>query len=391
MHIYFDNAATTKPHPDVIATYNEVCNLHYANSNSSHALGFASHERLRAKADDIAGLVGNGTRVMFTSGATEANSLAILGALYRMGLQKTQRHQRIITSPCEHSSVRRACRHLEELGHEVVYLSHDQNGAISIDELSKFLDEGSVRTSLVSLMHVNNETGVVTDVSQVKKLVRAKSDALLHVDGVAGFGKVRLNALPDLYTITAHKLHGLKGIGALVLGEGARLRSIGAFLDVPTLPGAMPIRPGTQDVAGAAAFAVAAKLAFANIQNRHVHQLRQYIAEESAQLGCEINGAGQVSPYIINISPYGVKAETLLNLLSDKGICVSAGSSCNSRQPERNILRHYGYSTERTQSSIRISFTWCNTMDEAKEFIEQLKAALEHLRKFGNKGKKKYI
>ncbi|MCL2617789.1 MAG: aminotransferase class V-fold PLP-dependent enzyme [Defluviitaleaceae bacterium] len=379
--IYFDNAATTRPREEALAEYDRAARELYANANSLHSPGFAAETRLAQCKAAVARMLGADAEVVFTSGGSAANSLAMLAAAQSTG--HGARKKRIVSSLAEHSSVRGVCAYLGNSGHEVVYVPHGADGSLCLDALEAALD-GS--PALVSLMHVNNETGVMADLQAVSGVIKAAGpQSLLHVDAVAGFGKhgVDMN-LPDILTFASHKVGGPKGVGGLCFGKRL-LPLISAETNSGGIVGVL--RQGTADVPAISAFVTAAEIAFAGLDAaaEHAAGVKEYIAAHARSMGAELNGGGKVSPYILNMSFAGVRSETLINHLSGKGVCVSAGSSCSARKKDRNILTHYGLPGERAESSVRLSFSAANTLDEAARFVDILGEALPMLRKFSTR------
>ena len=381
MCVYFDNAATTKPRPEALTEFAHVSEEIYANPNSAHAPGFAAERRLNACRAKITELVGANLEVVFMSSGSASNSLAMLGATQNSGARSAKR--RVISSMAEHSSVRNVCKYLEMTGHEVIYLPLDNDGNINLNDLEDALGE---QVSLVSLMHVNNETGVISDIESIYKVVKKKNQkSILHVDGVAGFGKHRLDArFIDVLTFASHKVNGPKGVGGLCF-----TKSLAQIYEVQGNDAGISgiLRHGTPDLPAIAAFTKAADLAYENLipNTEKVTLIKKYIIEQTKHMDRTINGKGDVSPYILNMSFTGVTAETLINQLSRRGVYVSAGSSCNSRKTDKNILRHYGIDRARVESSVRLSFSCSNTLKEAEYFVAALNDSLRMLRKFAKR------
>jgi len=353
----------------------------YANPNSAHALGFAAERALDGCRTRTAELLCSNCEVLFTSSGSAANSFAMLGVMQGFGLKP--RRRRLISSLAEHSSVRSVCKYFESAGYEVLYLPLDHEGNINLHDLEAALDE---HDALVSLMYVNNETGVISDIEAIYKVVKGKNQrSILHVDGVAGFGKHSIDMrYVDVLTFASHKINGPKGVGGLCFAK-----SIGPLFHARKDSGGIAdvLRNGTPDLPAIAACTKAAELAHENMSNNafHVARIKEYIEEQTRDMERAVNGGGNVSPYILNMSFAGVTAETLINQLSSRGIYVAAGSSCNSRIADKNILRHYGLAKERVEGSVRLSFSSSNTMDEAARFVEELEAAIRVLRKFGKR------
>ena len=378
IQVYFDNAATTKPRKEAVEAFSQASEQLYANPNSAHAPGFAAERMLDGCRAKIADLMSANCEVVFTSSGSAANSLAILGAAASLGAKP--RKCRVISSLAEHSSVRSTCKYLESIGHEVVYLTLDQEGRLTLRDLEAALDE---HAALVTLMHVNNETGVISDIEAIHNIVKGRSPrSILHTDSAAGFGKHSLDMrYADVLTFASHKIGGPKGVGGMCVTT-----SLASSFDAQEGVVGM-LRQGTPDLPAIAAFIKAAEIAFENMPRsaRHAARIKEYIAEQTQGMERAINGGGSVSPYILNMSFAGVAAETLINRLSSRGVYVAAGSSCNSRKADRNILRHYGLARERIEGSVRLSFSDNNTMAEAACFVDEVGAALRLLRKFSKR------
>ncbi len=375
MTIYFDNAATTRPCPEAVEAVTKALTEEYGNPSSGHAPGRRAAAALKEAREEIARILGcESGEVLFTSGGTEADNLALRGAAY------LQRHKRrhIITSEAEHDAVRKTCQALQSQGYEVTFLKPDSTGAIRVSQVLEALREN---TGLVSLMLVNNETGAVTDIAGIAAAVKGRNpNALIHSDCVQALLKVpftpkKLGA--DLVTVSAHKIHGPKGVGALYVKKGLRLPGI-------VTGGGQEggIRPGTEPMPAILGFAAAARAGRASFPEdvKRMAAIKEHLMEE---LPARIPGLRLIgesaAPHILSISLPGYKSEVLMNLLDAKGICVSKSSACK-KGARSHVLEAMGESAEVIDGAIRISLSRYSTMDEADIFVRELKAAAETLR-----------
>ncbi|WP_406677552.1 cysteine desulfurase family protein [Moorella sp. ACPs] len=376
--IYLDNSATTPVLPAIAAVMHKMLVENYGNPSSLHGLGIAAEKALAHARRQVAGLIGaRPAEIYFTSGGTEANNWAV------WGISRARRRQgkHIITTAVEHASLLAACRRLEAEGYEVTYLPVDSRGVISAADLEASLREDTI---LVSVMSVNNETGALQPVEEVARLVRSKSRAVLHVDHIQGYGKIPLNCQKvgiDLLSLSAHKIHGPKGTGALYIKEGLRLE--------PLLVGGdqeAGRRAGTENTAGIAAFGLAAELAAAHMEER-VARMRKIKIELATRLlksipGAQINGPPpeEGAPHILNVSFPGVRAEVLVHMLEQRGVYVSTGSACHSRKQEAShVLKALHLERWRLEGAIRISLGALNTPDEVTPAVEAIKECVTEL------------
>jgi len=307
---------------------------------------------------------------VFTSGGTESNNLAIFGAVGT----RLPSGANAVTTAAEHPSALECFKALEKRGLAVKYIKAGAGG-IDLDELRGAADAGTV---LVSVSHINNETGAVRRIDEIGRIIKNISEKIIfHVDGVQSFGKYPVeiyNSKIDLFSFNSHKIHGLKGAGGLFIKKGARVQ--------PVFYGGgqqKNLRPGTEDAAGIAAFAEAAKIAYRDMEKnlQTVKAVRDELLKIRDHAGVFINGdLENGSPYIINLSFAGHKGEVILNALSEEGICVSTGSACGGRHNKNNALIKMGLSKERAESAVRFSFSGTNTIDEAARCVEILKKIL---------------
>ncbi len=372
---YLDNAATTQVLPEAAAEALRLMTEQWGNPSSLHSRGFAAKKELDKARAAIAKRLGVGPgELVFTGGGTEANNLALLGAAQarrRLG-------NKIVTTAVEHDSVLEAVRELENRGFQAVYLQPDSTGRIDPAALAEAIDGDTI---LVSLMLVNNETGAVLPVEAAARAIRAKkAPALLHTDCVQAFCKLdfappKLGA--DLCTISAHKIHGPKGLGALYVKRGTRI--------LPQVFGGgqeQGLRPGTESLPLAGAFAKAVELAprpgellpkMKGLQGL----LRELLA---AIPEVRVNSPEDSLPYILNFSPVGVRAETMLHFLAQRGVYVSAGSACGRGKPS-HVLAAMGLPREQAASALRASFSHFTREEDVRALAEGVKAGLESLAK----------
>ena len=374
MEVYLDNSATTKPCPGARKRLLEAVDLLWGNPSSLHQKGLEAQLLLEGARAFIAKCLScRESELYFTSGGTESNNLAVFGAA------KAMRHKgkRIVVSSVEHPSVSRAFDKLESDGFTVVRLPVDRFGVVPVEEIENAVDENTV---LVSMMAVNNELGSVEPVEALSRIVKEKhSPALIHVDAVQAFGKLPLNVKKlgvDLMSVSAHKIHGTKGAGALFVKDSLHL--------APHIFGGgqeKNVRPGTEPLPAIAAFFGAAQELDIKKSLPAVTALRDgFVKKLSALDGVVINSGADALPYIVNISLPGRPAEAVLNFLSSKGIYVSSGSACakGRRSP---TLTAAGLESERVNSSLRISLSRFTTADELDFCLEGIEEALRAIRK----------
>jgi cysteine desulfurase len=366
---YLDNSATTPPCKEAVAAMQEALSHLWGNPSSLHAAGLeAEHLLAHSRAAIASRLSCEPGEILFTSGGTESNNLALFGAAAAL----RRRGRRIVTSAVEHSSVAESAKELATRGFEVVYLGVDRNGRISEQELLQAVNR---ETILVSLMAVNNEVGTVQPVEALRQAVQAKgAPALVHVDAVQAFGKVPLQPTrigADLMTVSSHKIHGPKGVGALYVRKGVRL--------VPLLYGGSQegkLRPGTEAVPAIAGFAAAAR-ALPNLSQslEYVRTLRERLLQGLQSMEeVRLNSPADALPYIVNLSLPGLQSETLLNFLSERGIYVSSGSACSKGQKSR-VLRAMGLSNPEIAGALRVSLSHYTGWEEIDAFLYALNEA----------------
>lgn len=370
--IYFDNAATTRPSLAVLECFekeNEQC---FANPSSRHAYGREAYRKLEnARLSILKSLsLSNDYRVLFTSGASESNNLAIKG----IAKEYLRRGKRIITTQVEHPSVLEAFRSLEKEGFEVIYLPTKEDGTVDPETLKENMNK---ETILVSIMATNNETGSNNDILALSKIVHSFPKAFFHVDVTQAIGKRDLPySSIDLFSFSGHKIHGLKGTGALVLKKNITL-----LRQIDGGDQEYFFRAGTDNLPGDETLAVALEEATKNLQDNiaHAKEISSFLREE-LEKNDEIlmNSPLEGSPFILNFSLKRKKASVVTEALSHEGIYVSSVSACNSKgEPISYVLEAMGFSKERAMNSIRLSFSRENTLEEAKTFLNTLQNILE--------------
>ncbi len=374
--IYFDNSATTKPYKEVIESFVKVSTDYFGNPSSLHQIGGMAEQLLSQARNQIAKLLKvKQSEIIFTSGGTESNNLAIKGVAF----QYQGRGNHIITTEIEHASVRETMEQLRKFGFEITYLPVDHTGKVSVTSVEKAIRK---ETILVSIMHVNNEVGTIQPIKEIGKLLKGYSKILFHVDHIQGIGKVPLDFQEsgiDLCSISGHKFHGLKGTGALYIRDGLKISTL--------LSGGsqeLKVRSGTENVAGIVAMAKALRLTMDQYAEKKTSMLQvsEVIREGLAEItGITVNSPNIGSaPHIINFSVKGFKGETFVHLLEEKGIYVSTTSACSSRIPQASkTLLAMGIPVEEAKSAIRISLSYDNTIKEAKKAINVISESLNHL------------
>ena len=370
---YLDNSATTQVLPAVAEKAVELMVKEFGNPSSLHTRGFQARKLLEEARAQVADALGaQPEEITFTSGGTESNNLVLFGAAQarrRLG-------NKIVTTAAEHDSVLNPCRALEQQGFQVVYLKPDSTGRLSEEALAQAIDE---KTILVSVMLVNNETGAIFPVEAAGKAIRRKkAPALLHTDAVQGFGKLpftvkRLGV--DLLTLSGHKIHAPKGIGALYMKKGVRVlpRTLGGGQE-------RGLRSGTESVPLICALGEAVKqLPPARETLERVGELNSLLRQHLAQLPqVTIHSPEEGLPYVLNFSAGRVRGETMLHFLAERGVYVSSGSACGRAKPS-HVLEAMGLPKEQVESALRVSFSRFSTREDVEALAEGLKLGLETL------------
>ncbi len=363
MNAYFDNSATTAPCCEAVNAVSDAMTRCWGNPSSLHRAGNLANELLENSRKDIANRLSCAPEeIFFTSGGTEGNNLAVIGAAHQM----RRMGRRIVSTSVEHSSIDDTLTKLEADGFEVIKLKVDNYGRINEKDLYAAVNSNTI---LITMMLVNNEVGSIMPIQAAKRAaMMARSPALIHCDAVQAFGKMPLKPASlgvDLMTISSHKIHGPKGVGALYIRKGVKIkpRTFGGEQE-------KKIRPGTEAMPAIAGFAAAARaLPDPARELEHITMLRDYMVAKLIEIpDVAINSPPDALPYVTNISVLGIKSEPMLNFLSEKGIFVSSGSAC-SKGKKSHVLLQMGLDRKRLDSPIRISFSRYTTVQEIDALI----------------------
>lgn len=381
MQAYLDNSATTVCEPGVVEKVVQMMSDVFGNPSAMHNKGVEAENYIKEAKEIIAKtLKVQEKEIIFTSGGTESNNLAIMGcgaANHRMG-------KHLITTKIEHPSVGNVMKHMEEEGFEVTYLPVDENGIVKLDKLREALRPD---TMLVSVMYVNNEVGAVQPIEEIGQIVKANNrSTLFHVDAIQGYGKYRIHPKKmgiDLLSVSGHKIHGPKGIGFLYCDSKVKIK--------PILFGGgqqRDLRSGTENVPGIAGLAEAAKEIYTDFEEKmeRLYDVKAYFVEKIEELdNVKINGlTGKNSaPHVVSVSFPGIRSEVLLHSLEEREIYASAGSACASNKPAvSETLKAMNVPKEHLDSTLRFSFSVHTTKEEIDYCIEVLKGLLPMLRRY---------
>ncbi len=363
MNAYFDNSATTAPCCEAVNAVSDAMTRCWGNPSSLHSAGNRAMELLEDSRKEIAARLScTPEEIYFTSGGTESNNLAVMGAVHQM----RRIGRRIVSTSVEHSSINDTLSQLEAEGFEVIRLKVDSYGRINEKDLFAAVNSNTI---LITMMLVNNEVGTIMPIQSAKRAaMMARSPALIHCDAVQAFGKMPVKPASlgvDLLTISSHKIHGPKGVGALYIRKGVKIkpRAFGGEQE-------KKIRPGTEAMPAIAGFAAAAKaLPEPQRELEHITMLRDYMVAKLGELGdIVINSPPDALPYVTNVSVLGIKSEPMLNFLSDRGIYVSSGSAC-SKGKKSHVLTQMKLDAKRLDSPLRISFSRYTTIQEIDALI----------------------
>ncbi len=375
MSVYLDNAATTRPCAEAVEAAVKAMTENYGNPSSLHKAGLDAQLAVDYARKVIAGSIGaDSSCVYFTSGATESNNLALRGAAGAYGRRK----KKVVISAVEHASVDETAAALENAGYTVVRVSPREDGRLYAADFAAACDED---TFLISMMLVNNETGYILPVKETFSAVKRRfPDIITHCDCVQAYMKlpIKVNALcADMISLSAHKIHGVKGVGAIYIKKGVRV--------VPIVTGGKQekgIRSGTESVPLIAAFGAAAEKLLPTIQERYekVSGLKAYLLDRLAEIdGISVNSPEDGSPYVVNISAEGRRSEIMLHFLESKGIYVSSGSACSKGQ-QSGVLGQFGIRDKRADSAVRISMTAETTEEDLDAFVTALREGFDKVR-----------
>lgn len=379
--IYLDNAATTPVIPQVVEAITDCLKNDYGNPSSMHRLGIRAEKRIKDAKRHVADLLKTEPEeIIFTSGGTEANNMALLGTAY----SRMRRGKHCITTAIEHPSVLQAFAHLENQGFEVTYLPVDADGVISLDDLHKSIREDTI---LVSVMHVNNETGSIQPIREIGvMLANRPRKPVFHVDAIQSAGKLPVYPSQwgiDLLSVSGHKIHAPKGIGALYIRSGVRIQ--------PILFGGNQqdgLRSGTENISGIVGMGEGAKWIARQLHENsdYLRKLKYTIVEKVKQALPDAVFNGNIdngAPHILNIGFPGLKGEVLLHALEEEGVYVSSGSACSSRDRKlSHVLKAMGVDDRVLEGSIRVSVSYLTTEEEIEEFIPRLVRAVKRIERF---------
>lgn len=372
-HVYLDNSATTRVSEKAARAAVRLMTEVYGNPSSLHSMGIEAERCLNAAREAVAKkLTADPKEIVFTSGGTESNNLALFGAAKAM----KRRGRHIVTTEIEHASVLESMKELEKNGYRITRLPVDEQGILSLEKLA---DAVTPETILVSVMQCNNETGAIQSVEHIKKIIRnKKSPALLHVDAVQAFGKLPLRperAGIDLMSVSGHKIHAPKGVGALYISSGTRILPC-------TFGGGQErtLRPGTESLPLIGAFAAALdELPDPAEEWARQKRLCETLCGMLLEMpGTHLNSPRDGLPYIVNFSVEGLRSEILLHHLAAANIFVSSGSAC-AKGKGSHVLRAMGLSKSRVDSAIRVSFSRHTTEEEIKALVQGIQSALHVL------------
>lgn len=375
VEVYMDNSATTKPYDEVIDAMVDTMKNYYGNPSSAHILGVRGERKLNEAREIIAkSLNCSKDEIVFTSGGSESNNFLVRG-FASPGVH-------MITSRIEHPSILNTFNELEKQGVKVTYLNTDNKGRVNLEELANAINKDTV---LVSIMHVNNEIGIIQDIDTIGRIIKEKSSrAKFHVDAVQSYGKLKIDVRKsniDLLSISGHKIHGPKGVGVAYIRKGLNPN--------PLIFGGgqeRKLRSGTENLPAIVGLGVAADKKYRTIDENFnkVKEVKDYFIKKLKEFdGIKINSDGEeFLPYILSVSFVGYKGEVLLHALEDEGIYVSTGSACSARRHEKShSVEAIGLNEAEIEGTIRFSFSEYNTKDEVDYVIEALRKSLSFLRR----------
>lgn len=381
MEVYLDNSATTRCFDEVADLTSKVMTLDYGNPSSMHLKGVESEKYLRHAREVIAkNLKVNEKEILFTSGGTESDNMALIGTA--LANQRAGRH--LITTQIEHPAILQTMQYLEKQDFEVTYLPVDENGQVKLEELQRSLRKDTI---LVSIMHTNNEIGALQPIAEAGTIIKRFNPSIVfHVDAVQGYGKFRIHPKRmniDLLSVSAHKIHGPKGIGFLYINEKIKIH--------PIIWGGgqqKGMRSGTENVPAIAGMALAIEKIYQDLEKEidTLYALKQRFIDGAMKIeDVKVNGlTGRDSaPHVVSLSIRGIRSEVLLHALEEKGIYVSAGSACASNKPSISAtLQAIGVEKDLLDSTIRFSFSIFNTPEEIDYTLQNLYDIIPMLRKY---------
>lgn len=389
MEVYLDNSATTRAFPEVAELMTRIMCEDYGNPSSLHMKGVGAEQYLRYAKETLARILKvNEKEILFTSGGTESDNLALIGC----AMANARRGRHLITTRIEHPAILQTMRYLESQGFCVTYLPVDHYGRIRLEDLQRAMTPNTI---LVSIMHTNNEIGALQPVAEAGALIkRMNPGTLFHVDAVQGFGKARIYPRKmniDLLSVSGHKIHGPKGVGFLYINERVKIQQISYGGGQQ-----MNLRSGTENVPGIAGLAKAAEILYEHYDEdiERIRQCKRRFIEGVRKIdNVVINGlvpgddTGEESaPHIVSVSFKGVRSEVLLHTLEEKEIYVSAGSACSAHKPLPSAtLKAIGVDKELLESTIRFSFSVFTTPEEIDVCLQLLYDRIPMLRKYSRR------
>lgn len=380
MTIYLDNAATTRVHDEVLAEMTDILSNEYGNPSSLHRMGLNVEKKIEAARKNLASLINcSDNEILFTSGGTESNNLAI-----HSHVSKLNKNHNIVTTAIEHPSVYNVYKYYEKKGYDVRYIDTDKYGLIDFDSFKKLVDKN---TGLISIMYVSNEIGIIQKLDEIILYIKEiNPSAKIHIDSIQALGKIPLNMKKlniDTMSFSAHKVHGPKGTGALYINSKTNLEAMmyGGFQE-------KGIRPGTENTSGIIGFGKACELLkedfneevnkFKLLKMAYADKLKERIEDISINSIFDENGAA----HILNVSFKTVKAEVLVHYLENYGIYVSTGAACSSKKDvENRTLSAIKLDDGFIEGTIRLSFGYFNNIDEIDYTVDKIKECVEDIRK----------
>lgn len=380
MEAYFDNSATTPVYPEVRDLMVKIMEEDYGNPSSLHMKGVTAARYIKNARESLAGeMKVMPKEIVFTSGGTESNNMALIGG----ALANRRAGNKIITTSVEHASVGSPMEFLAGMGFDVVRIGVDSSGQIDMDQLMSEVDDDTI---IVSVMYVNNEIGTVMPIADIARLIKEKNpNVLFHVDAIQAFGKYRIYPKRmgiDMMSISGHKFHGPKGVGALFIRDRVKVK--------PIIYGGgqqSGMRSGTENVPGIAGMAFAAEITYNGLEEKmeHLRQLKEHLISELTQIDDVYSNSGD-APHIASITFKGVRSEVMLHALEEREVYVSSGSACSSnKQHASGTLKAIGLPQDKLESTLRFSFSPENTMEQVDYAVECCRQLLPVLRRYVRK------
>ncbi len=383
MEIYFDNAATTKPTDEVVNVVAKTMISEYGNPSSAHIKGMEAENVLSSARKDLAKLISSKEdEIIFTSGGTESNNLALSGFAYR----NRRSGNKIMLSPIEHPSMLSQVELLKAHGFEIFFTPLDKNGLVDLEELEKMIDEEFI---LLSVMYVNNEIGIKQSITEISRVAKAKNpNIVVHSDMVQAFGKLKINVKElgiDMLSISGHKFHGPRGVGALYVKKGVKLESL-----VKGSSQQYGLRAGTENVPGIAGMVEAAKQVYNDFSAKQekFRKLKDSLLARLEKID-EVFFYVDTEVCVDHIVSFGIeniRSEVMLHALEDKGVYVSNGAACSSKKKKKKgTLSVLGVEDNKRETAIRVSFNSNNTVEEINYFADELEKQIKILKRYVRK------